>query len=81
MLMRIEDTHRCSATTKGRKAHPCPIPADRCRGESWYCHVHDPEGTFRQQMEERQRLYGPSKKRQRAAARAQNDLARSSSGM
>lgn len=32
-----------------KKNAPCPIEADRNRGGSWYCHVHDPEGKFRQQ--------------------------------
>ena len=39
----------CSATTKGKDG--CTIPADRVRGGSWFCHVHDPEGLFQLQQE------------------------------
>lgn len=37
----------CCRKTKGGGA--CGIPADRNRDGKMYCHVHDPEGKFRQQ--------------------------------
>ena len=36
----------CKATTKKKK--PCPIPAEEWR--NGLCHVHDPDGKFRQQV-------------------------------
>lgn len=42
---------QCCRTT--RKGKPCPIFADRNRQGSWFCHVHDPHGAFRQQHPER----------------------------
>lgn len=39
----------CEAQTKtGRR---CGIDADRLRGARWFCHVHDPCGTFQCQCE------------------------------
>ncbi len=40
--------HRCCATTK--KGKPCPIQADRLTDGKPYCHIHDPLGTFQQQV-------------------------------
>jgi hypothetical protein len=39
---------RCSCLTKKHK--PCPIHADRMTEGKWYCHVHDPRGTFQKQV-------------------------------
>lgn len=41
--------NNCSCITNKNK--PCPIPADRKIKNNWYCHVHDPEGTFQQQQQ------------------------------
>ena len=38
----------CCAMTK--KHQPCTIGADRERAGKWYCHVHDPEGTYQKQV-------------------------------
>ena len=38
----------CCALTK--KKMPCSINADREREGKWYCHVHDPEGTYQGQL-------------------------------
>jgi len=40
--------NRCCEQTK--KHRPCPIGADRQCGGKWYCHVHDPNGTFQHQQ-------------------------------
>ena len=32
------------------KGLPCPIVADRMTRGQWYCHVHDPNGVYRQQV-------------------------------
>lgn len=40
--------HRCTTPTK--RGTPCPLNADRQRNETWYCHVHDPEGACQQQI-------------------------------
>ena len=37
----------CSALTK--KGKSCPFYADRCRAGVWFCHLHDPQGTYQQQ--------------------------------
>ena len=42
---------QCEKLTKRKE--PCPIDADRVRAGHWYCHVHDPEGTFALQKEAR----------------------------
>lgn len=38
---------QCSATT--RKGAPCPFNADRNRNGEWFCHLHDPMGTYQLQ--------------------------------
>lgn len=38
----------CAAVTKKRR--PCSIDADRVRDGVWLCHVHDPQGLFRQNV-------------------------------
>lgn len=39
---------KCSAITK--KGWQCPIPADREISGEWFCHVHDPFGTYQRQL-------------------------------
>lgn len=43
----------CCATT--RKGFPCLIDADRLHRGQWYCHLHDPDGLYRQQVVARRR--------------------------
>lgn len=50
--MNIEHRQCCAGTRKGK---PCPNHADRAHDSRWYCHVHDPEGTFQKQYQARQR--------------------------
>ncbi len=41
--------HRCSAVT--RKKRPCPINADaQDENGKWFCHVHNPWGTYQLQV-------------------------------
>lgn len=47
----------CCLTAKRR---PCPIGADRERDGKFYCHVHDPNGTFRLQMNAKASLFLPA---------------------
>jgi hypothetical protein len=47
----MSDPKSCCCST--RKGLPCPIDADREREGAWYCHIHDPQGTFRQQHPKR----------------------------
>lgn len=42
---------KCCATT--REGKPCSIDADRIHDTYGYCHVHDPEGLFRDQQKAR----------------------------
>lgn len=44
---------KCCSRTK--RNQPCPIPADRQRDRLSYCHVHDPEGAYQQQIAARRR--------------------------
>jgi hypothetical protein len=46
----------CSATT--RRGRPCPFPGDRDRGGRTYCHVHDPLGQFRRNVETKRKAAG-----------------------
>lgn len=39
--------NRCSA--EKTNSLPCSIPADRLRGDHWFCHIHDPLGKYYQQ--------------------------------
>lgn len=45
---RDPDRRRCMATT--RQGRPCPTMAHHTHGKMWYCHVHHPNGKFRQQQ-------------------------------
>jgi hypothetical protein len=47
----------CSAQTM--KGKPCPNTGARLRNGRSYCRVHDPEGTFRQQVNGRRRTTRP----------------------
>lgn len=40
-------SQKCCVPTK--RGNPCTLGADRQRDGRWYCHVHDPLGTFARQ--------------------------------
>lgn len=46
-------TKRCCRITKKKK--PCTLDADREIDGKWYCHLHDPHGTWAQQQRDKQR--------------------------
>lgn len=70
---------QCSQQTKKKKA--CPVYADRLRWVGrervWYCHVHDPEGVFREQVEANkwERIKARRLRQQHSSQRATPDTA------
>jgi 16S rRNA G1207 methylase RsmC len=49
-----QDTVRCTSLTKKKK--PCPNKVDSWR-DGTLCHIHDPNGTFKQQVKEKREFY------------------------